>query len=411
MRNLMRIIARPGIYIAVVGLLVLLGGSFLWRGMVASPENGVADSLDAKPRMTASTAFREQVEAHLESAIKQTDFAIVQAMLRCNMPLNAAVTEVTEVRHYATKPYHFQRIRLKVESDPILFIMALRESLRTWAANATIASIAVADSMAPSESLWTISLDSVVTHELVFVTTSQLVQTQPEDAPRRGSYGAAPRMAIVIDDIGESMVAANALAKLSFPVAFAIWPRSTHARKTAKLGHAAGLEILIHQPTEPMGYPELNPGPGALLTTHNDREIEMRVRDSLTRVPYATGMNNHMGSRFTRDRRAAAAMVRLLKEHGFFVLDSMTHPASVLYAEARLQGIPALKRDVFLDSVPGKGNVLRQLRKAERMARNTGSVVVIGHPLPDTVAALEEWGSQRDTQIAIVKLSSLLFTP
>ena len=405
MRNLVRFLARPGIFMAAVGLLVLLGGAFLWRGIM--PPNNVVAPSDAASVVASSTAFREHIGVQLAGAVKQADFALVQAMLRCNLPLNAAVIEHSEVRHHTAGPYHFQRIRLTLPSDLILFVMALRESLKTWADTATIANIAEGPSY--SESVWAISLDSVVTHEIALVVDQFLAHAEEE--PRQRPPGERVRLAIVIDDIGENMVAAEKLANLPFPVTFAVWPRSTHARKAAELGHAAGLEILIHQPTEPMDYPTLNPGQGVLLTSHSEQEIEARVRDSLTRVPHAIGMNNHMGSQFTRDRRAAAAMVRQLKPRGFFVLDSMTHPASVLHAEARRQGIPALKRDVFLDSVPGKENVLRQLRKAEKIAKGAGYAVVIGHPLPYTVAALEEWEGQRDTQIEIIHLSSLLFRP
>jgi polysaccharide deacetylase 2 family uncharacterized protein YibQ len=214
-----------------------------------------------------------------------------------------------------------------------------------------------------------------------------------------------------MDDLGEDMNAAQLLARLPFPVTFAVWPRSSHARSVAEAGHGAGREIIIHQPTEPMKYPEMHPGAGALFLSLPDAEIEARVRDSLTRVPYAVGMNNHMGSRFTRDRRGVAAMVRPLRDHGFFVLDSMTHPGSILYKEAASLGLPALKRDVFLDAEPSRESVLRQLRNAEKIALISGRAIAIGHPLPATLAALKEWDAQRNAQVELVRLADLLGVP
>lgn len=428
MRNFLRFLSRPEVFIAIIGILVLCAAAVLWRGMAVSPQPEKAGpaargSLHATlPESTktdavvtrallgmADLAFEEPFDARLEDAAKQADFALVQAMLRCDMPLEGAVIEKTEFRHVDSGVYHFQRIRLDVGEDRLPFLTCLHDALRAWAEGA---SVARADG--GPEALWTINVNGVVTHELV-LTSGPRPEPHPEkgEGPgrvlRRRSPGEPARLVIVIDDIGEDMNAARTLARLPFPVTFAVWPRSTHARAAAETGHAAGLEILIHQPTEPMKYPEMNPGPNALFVSLSDREIESRVRDSLTRVPYAMGMNNHMGSRFTRDRRAAAAMLRPLREHGFFVLDSLTHPASVLYAEASRLGIPALKRDVFLDAASGKDNVLRQLRKAENIALVAGRAVAIGHPLPDTLAALKEWDAMRNAQVELVRLSDLLF--
>lgn len=434
MRKIVRFFSRPGVFIGIVGVLVLFGGVSLWRGMVVSPGNIVAQNSGAQarpavlaepagdPRTGVSRArinmvdlaYEEPFEMHLEDAVKQADFALVQAMLRSNMPLDDAVMEKAELRHSEDGPYHFQRIRLNVGADPLPFITTLHESLRAWAENAEVTRAGDALPNARGE-LWTITVNDIVTHELALASGPSSRPGTAEGGPgrvlRRREHGGAARLAIVIDDIGEDMAAARTLAHLPYPVTFAVWPRSSNARKAAELGHAAGRDIIIHQPTEPMKYPEVNPGPGALFTSLTDQEIEARVTDSLTRVPHSIGMNNHMGSRFTRDRRAAAAMVRPLKNHGFFVLDSVTHPGSVLYAEASRLGIPVLKRDVFLDAEPGKENVARQLRKAENIALVTGSAVAIGHPLPYTLAALKEWEAERNTQIELVKLSDLLFAP
>lgn len=430
MRNVLRYLARPGVFIVVVGVLVIIGAAVLWGGMSAHPETAAASGVqgvagqdnseqldDINPAITrallsmANLAFEEPFDTYLEDAVKQADFALVQAMLRGNMPLEEAVVEQTELRGSDAGPYHFQRIRITVGKDSRLFIAGLEKSLRAWAENATIAR---SGGTRAGGELWTVRVGGIETHEL-FLVPSPVSLPGTADGPgrvlRRRAAGEVARMVIVIDDIGEDMSAVRTLTNLAFPVTFAIWPRSSHARRAAETAHAAGLEIIVHQPTEPIKYPEMNPGPGALLTSLSDAEIETRVKDSLSRVPHAVGMNNHMGSKFTRDRRAVAAMVRPLRNRGFFVLDSLTHPGSILYAEAIRQSIPALKRDVFLDSVPGKDFALKQLYKAEKIALVTGRAVAIGHPLPGTLAALKEWEARRDTHIELVRLSDLLSQP
>ncbi len=424
----MRFLGRPGIFIVIVGLIVVSAALALCSEMIlpssrekkdaeAQTEIVIPDTLFSPIACSAvgtarallnmaNLAFEKPLDAGLEDTVKQTDFALVQVMLRCNMSLEDAVIEKTELRQNEAGPYNFQRLRLVVGNNPLPFVTSLHESLRAWAEKADLTK---ADD--GSGTLWIISTGGVVTHELALASVPSKVSGET-DGPgrilRRRAPGDAARLVIVIDDIGEDMKATALLANLPYPVTFAVWPRSTHARKAAETAHAARREVIIHQPTEPIKYPQMHPGPGALLTSFPDRMIETLVRDSLTRVPHAVGMNNHMGSRFTRDKRAASAMVRPLKDRGLFVLDSLTHPGSVLHLESARLSIPTLKRDVFLDAAPGKANVLRQLRKAEKIALVAGSAVAIGHPLPDTLAALSEWDSLRDAQIEIVRLSDLL---
>jgi len=427
MRDVLRYLARPGVFISVVGVLVLVAAACLWRGMrqpEKTPESDPVAALiltaeadgDVKRILSdmVDRAFEEDLGAPLEDGVRQADFALVQAMLRSDILPEEAAVEKVELRHNEAGAYHFQRVRLAVGKDAGLFVAMLEDSLRAWADGAELARSKSGGGKGAS--VWTISVAGVVTHELVLANLPATAGTGTgADAPgrimRRRAPGEAARLVIVIDDLGEDMGAVRTLTRLPFAVTFAVWPRSTHAKRAAEAGHAAGREVIVHQPTEPAQYPEVNPGPGALYVSLSDAEIEARVRDSLTRVPFAVGMNNHMGSRFSRDRRGTAAMVRPLKDHGFFVLDSMTHPGSVLYGEARNAGIPSLKRDIFLDADPSRESVLRQLRKAERIALVTGAAIAIGHPLPGTLAALKEWDAQRNAQVEPARLSDILVLP
>lgn len=433
-RTFRTFVRQPGVgFTFAVGVLVIFGAIALWSA--SHPANGKESGLERRPQAQARSgedlpepvrsvsralldmanlAYEESLGSPLDDGVKQADFALIQAMLRCGIPLEDAVVEKTELRHASGGAYHFQRLRLLVGEDTLPFVTSLHESLRAWAENAALAQSGEereGPAVDESRAFWVITINDAVTHELV------LAHSPADEGPtqkgerkftRRRGPGVPARVVIVIDDLGEDMRAVRKLASLPFPVTFAIWPHSTNAKQAAQTGHAAGLEILVHQPTEPIKYPEMNPGPRALFVSLSDLEIEARVRESVRRVPHAVGMNNHMGSRFTRNRRAAAAMARPLRDLGFFVLDSVTHPGSVLYAEAKKQGLPVVKRDIFLDVVQTRENVLRQLRKAEKMALVTGSAVVIGHPLPQTLAALSEWDSLRNSEIEYVRLADIL---
>ena len=215
-------------------------------------------------------------------------------------------------------------------------------------------------------------------------------------------------LAIVIDDLGESVSFAEGLAKLDVPVTFSIWPGSSHMERVARLAHAAGRDVLLHQPMEPMNYPKVNPGPGAVLVSMEPERIRRVVAENLDRVPFALGFNNHMGSRFTQNGSAVAAALGGVSERKMFVLDSLTHPRTKVSREAQKLGVPVLRRDIFLDVVRDEDAIVRQLRKAEQVALGKGYAVAIGHPFPETLAALRRWSGERDRRVRVERLSLLV---
>jgi uncharacterized protein len=154
-----------------------------------------------------------------------------------------------------------------------------------------------------------------------------------------------------------------------------------------------------------------NPGPGALLLGMTDDELRERTLAALAAVPGAVGVNNHMGSMFSADPRSMGTILRLISSRGLFYLDSRTSPDSVGYRTAVALGIPAAERQVFLDPDPRPGEVHEQFRRLLDLARTRGSAVAIGHPHPDTLAALAtEVPRARAEGFDFVPVSSLLDT-
>ena len=217
-------------------------------------------------------------------------------------------------------------------------------------------------------------------------------------------------LAIVIDDLGENMQFVHALLDLRIPIAFAIWPHARLTQETALAAHAAGCVILIHQPMEALRA-SAKPGPNPLRVGMPRDHMEAIFRQSLERVPHAEGLNNHMGSRFTSQPEDVRLFCEIMADSDLFVLDSVTHPASVLYEEAYVAGIPAVRRDIFLDDKPGKAAVLARLREATRLALRGKQVIAIGHPQAATLAALREWNSTRDPGLRLLSLRDCLPPP
>jgi polysaccharide deacetylase 2 family uncharacterized protein YibQ len=132
----------------------------------------------------------------------------------------------------------------------------------------------------------------------------------------------------------------------------------------------------------------------------------------LNSVPYAIGVNNHMGSAATTDARLMSTVMAALAERHLFFVDSRTTSASVALDVARRQGLPTFYRSVFLDDVETVAYSLGQLRQFCAELEKSGAGLAIGHPYPTTLEALTEFLPQLEKKdIQLVPVSQLLRLP
>lgn len=195
------------------------------------------------------------------------------------------------------------------------------------------------------------------------------------------------RVALVIDDLGTAVEELGPLLGLGVPVSYSVLPYQEQTPEVVAELRKRGAEILLHMPMEPKNGE--NPGPGALLGGMSDAEIEDKTLAALGAVPGAVGVNNHMGSKLSEEEGPMTAVLRVLAGRGLFFLDSRTSAQTVGYKIARELDIPAAERQVFLDGDPTPQAIEAQFQRLLALARTHGSAIAIGHPHPETLAALE----------------------
>ncbi len=204
-----------------------------------------------------------------------------------------------------------------------------------------------------------------------------------------GAPPSTPRIALIIDDLGYRWSEGLRATRLPGPVTVAILPHTAHTASLAREANEHGKEILLHLPMQPIEENE-HPGPGALDLYQTRTEFESVLADDLASVPLARGVNNHMGSLLTRHPGAMRWLMEDLRAHStLFFLDSYTTPASVALQVAREEGVPALRRDVFLDPDQTPDAIEFQWERLLQRARLHGFAVGIGHPYPATLELLE----------------------
>jgi len=217
-----------------------------------------------------------------------------------------------------------------------------------------------------------------------------------------------PRLAVVIDDLGNRWARDVRAVALPGVYTFALLPHTPYAHALAQRIRAQGKEVLLHLPMEPHG--EQRPGPGALWVHQTRPRLLATLRADLAALPFVSGVSNHMGSRLTESPRAMAwVMAELARRPGLYFLDSRTSAASRAYTAARRVGLPALGRDVFLDHERDPEAVRRQLMRAVALARARGHAVAIGHPYAVTLEVLEYWLPRLARQVRLVPARVLAF--
>jgi polysaccharide deacetylase 2 family uncharacterized protein YibQ len=220
------------------------------------------------------------------------------------------------------------------------------------------------------------------------------------------------RAAIVIDDLGQNLKAADELVRLDYPISFSVLPRLQYSRETAEEAHRAGREVMLHLPMEPEPGAVTRSSHGVITVGMPEAEVSRIVEADLDAVSYVRGVNNHQGSRATSDPKLMLALMKTLAQHRLFFIDSRTTANTVALDEARRAGVPAFFRSVFLDDNMDTAYTAGQLDKLRRLARQEGAALAIGHPHQSTIDALKQYLPQFERDdIELVPASELVRLP
>ncbi len=227
--------------------------------------------------------------------------------------------------------------------------------------------------------------------------------------PLRGNfYPGTPRIAIIIDDIGSSRSATRRFLDIGAPLTFAVLPKLARTAELVEAIQSDGHEIMLHQPMEPLSSHH-DPGPGALYTGDSAERIHSMVLENLSNVPYATGVNNHMGSRFTACGTEMNRTLEIIRDRHLFFVDSLTSSRSKAYDTALHLGVPAASRNVFLDNIPEVAAIKKQLIELRCLAGRRGTAIGIGHPHRATAKAVAWFAKQApEAGFSLVYASNLV---
>jgi hypothetical protein len=325
----------------------------------------------------------EEQSRGLMRAVEQIDLALVQSLTTCGVKTDKLRHVTIDFRKKGRKKYHFQEVELRVDREKGRQILyELEKLLANWLPEAEL------EAASATRHSWRIRVRS---------------RERPEPEEN------GPRIALVMDDMGNSLERARTLLRLfESNIALSVLPQARYSEEIARVASNKGADVLLHLPMEPKDYPETDPGAGALFVGMSAERIRSVIKRDLQGISGLVGVNNHMGSRFTTVKEDMRPVFSVLRRRGLFYMDSLTSPESVGEGLASRMGVETINRDIFLDNEKKVKSIRLQLNKAEHLARKVGYAVITGHPYPQTVEALRLWLAEKDKDIQLCRLSSLV---
>ncbi|MGA9290452.1 MAG: divergent polysaccharide deacetylase family protein [Anaerobacillus sp.] len=225
------------------------------------------------------------------------------------------------------------------------------------------------------------------------------------------NVGSDRELAIVIDDFGNNMGGTEEMFRLPITLTVAIMPFLETTAHDAEQAHRFGHEVIVHIPMEPVKGKKSWLGPGAITTDLSNEEIRKRVNAAIDAVPHAVGMNHHMGSKATADKRVMRIVLDVCRERGLYYLDSKTTGKSVIPELSEEIGVPYLENELFFDDVYTIQHMSRQAQELAQRLKDNRSHIAIGHvgiAGEKMVAVLNQFIPLYKNEAIIVPLSQMI---
>lgn len=215
----------------------------------------------------------------------------------------------------------------------------------------------------------------------------ELEKKEPENIPGEKREGSG-KVAIIIDDFGNNLRNVDEFCNIGIPITFAVLPYLKYSKQISNQAVGAGQAVILHLPME--NQRGINPGPGTLKIDMKRDELLKEFRMDLSFVPGAEGLNNHEGSLATENEEVMNQVLSQAKDKGLFFIDSMTSSKSLGLRISGELGVPALRRNVFLDNEDDVDYISGQLDQLADVAFRDGYAVGIGHVRANTFQAISQ---------------------
>lgn len=296
------------------------------------------------------------------------------------------------------------------------------------AAPAAPATTAAAEATAPATASAGASLGSTATASAVTAPAAiDTTQTASAAAPAASNAGVPPwkknarpfpaddprpRVSLVIAGLGLTAAQTQAaIDQLPPEITLGFSPYSGELQNWIAKARAAGHEVLIELPMEPLNYPADDPGPQALLASLSPAENLKRLDWVLARSDQMVGLVANMGSKFQANARLIRPILTRIAEKGYLYVDNRSGPTSVVSEIAGSIDLPWTYNTRFIDAEATRVSIDGRLQQLERTAREKGFALGLAQGYPVTIERVAAWAKSLEVKgLALAPASALAKT-
>lgn len=227
----------------------------------------------------------------------------------------------------------------------------------------------------------------------------------PSSSPEKPHTGPL-RLAIIVDDGGYGGWITEEILAMPNTLTLSILPHAPYSYETARRATELGFEVMLHMPMENVSGKTTYPG--EITVTMDAEQMLDLTNQALADVPGAVGINNHTGSKFTSNADAMRTWLGLIKDSGYFFVDSRTSKYACAYEVADEMEIPSAENELFLDHVPAPGLIRARFKEIIEIVKRRGEAICICHFRKNTVPVLKAMLPEFEKEgIEIVHASTL----
>ena len=214
-----------------------------------------------------------------------------------------------------------------------------------------------------------------------------------------------PKIALIFDDLGESLGDLKEIYSLDIPLSISVIPGLKFSKNIAHIGSRCGFSVLIHLPMEAKDGEKFKTDKYQIINSLlTKREVESLLRYYLNAIRIAIGVNNHMGSAATENPELMRIVIQEIKKKNLIFIDSRTSLSSVAYDIAKNENLICGYSAGFLDSIDDVAVIKEKLQELVKKAKQNGKIIVIAHPKKNTFIALKDKLPSLKQEIEIITL-------
>ncbi|MCL1935222.1 MAG: divergent polysaccharide deacetylase family protein [Defluviitaleaceae bacterium] len=188
-------------------------------------------------------------------------------------------------------------------------------------------------------------------------------------------------VAIIIDDFGANgSKDIDEMISLEIPFTGAVIPGFPHSLEHMEKLKENEKGIIVHMPMEAKNQKAKWDTPLTISNSLSVDEVKNRTKIAIEELNIASGLNNHMGSSVTANKKLMQAVIETANDNNLLMIDSVTTEKSTIKEICDEMGLNHLRRDVFLDGDKKSVEfVEKRMKQTLEVAKKQGYAIAIGH--------------------------------